>query len=63
MINGIRCEDISDLIEYLESVDNTIRDNCADKLIANEMFLAWVEALGYKEQITKWREIYTKVEW
>ena len=62
-VNKIRCEDLTDLIEYLESIDNSTRDNIADNLVENEMFLAWVDSLGYDKQIDKWRDIYKKVEW
>ena len=62
-INGITCEDLTDLIEYLERVDDDTRDETADRLVENELFLAWVDSLGYEKQVDKWCEIYEKVEW
>lgn len=62
-INRVKCEDLSDLIDYLESVDNSTRDNISDALVDNDMFLAWVDSLGYDKQIDKWLDIYKKVEW
>lgn len=62
-VNKVRCEDLTDLIEYLESIDNSTRDNIADSLVENEMFFVWVDSLGYNKQIDKWRDIYKKVEW
>ena len=62
-VNKVRCEDLTDLIEYLESIDNSTRDNIADNLVESEMFLAWVDSLGYDKQIDKWCDIYKKVEW
>ena len=32
-INGITCEDLTDLIEYLERVDDDKRDETADRLV------------------------------
>ena len=61
-VNKVRCEDMKDLIEYLESVDSGTRDRIADSLIENEVFLSWLDSLGYDKQIDKWRDIYKKVE-
>lgn len=62
-VSGTRCEDVQDLIDLLESVDNTTRDNIADNLVGNPMFLAWMDALGYGQQVEKWLEIYKEVDW
>lgn len=62
-VNRVRCEDLKDLIDYLESVDSNTRDNIADHLIDNEMFIAWLDSLGYDKQIDKWKDLYKKVEW
>lgn len=62
-VNHVRCEDLNDLIEYLESVDNNTRDHIADNLVDNAMFIAWLDAQGYDKQIDKWENLYKKVEW
>lgn len=62
-ISNYKFDNLMELIDYLESLDNTARDNLADKLVDNDMFIAWIDSLGYDKQIDRWKDIYKKVEW
>jgi serine/threonine protein kinase len=62
-IGNARCEDVQDLIELLEGMDNTSRDNVSDVIVDDPMLMAWLDALGYGKQVEKWQQIYEKVEW
>ena len=62
-IGNVRCEDVQDLIDLLEGMDNTSRDNISDILVEDSMLLAWLDALGYGRQVEKWLEVYEKVDW
>ena len=62
-IGNARCEDVQDLIDLLESMDNTSRDNVSDMIVDDPMLMAWLDALGYGRQVEKWQQIYEKVEW
>ena len=61
-IGNVRCEDVQDLIDLLEGMDNASRDNVSDVIIDDPMLLAWMEALGYKKQVEKWRGLFVKAE-
>ncbi len=62
-VKQVTCEDLTDLVEYLESEDPDTREKIAGELAENELFLAWVDSLGYGRQVEKWCEIYEKVAW
>ncbi len=62
-VNTTHCEDLQDVIDYLESLDQVIRDSIIEDLVGNTFFIAWIESQGYEEQVNRWLEIYEKVEW
>ena len=62
-LNAVHCEDLQDVIDYLESLDHVIRDSIVENLVGNTFFIAWIESQGYENQVNKWLDIYEKVEW
>lgn len=62
-VNKVRCERLVDLIELLESYDDEKRNEALDRIIDDDLFFAWMEALGYDDQIEKWENMYKRVEW
>lgn len=61
-VNSVRCENIEQLIELLENTNQITRENLADSLVNNGLFLAWIASQGYDTQVDKWLEVFGKVE-
>lgn len=62
-VNSTHCEDLQDVIDYLEGLDQVIRDSIIEDLVENTFFIAWIDSQGYENQVNRWLEIYEKVEW
>ncbi len=54
-IGGVECKAVSDLVNYVKNNADRLDDVC-NEFINDIQFFAWLEVLGYGEQIRNWRK-------